>query len=148
MATQQQVQVVTEALSYLRRDRERDVVLPISGAPEWFVDLCRTAHADMMPDDWRYEFIQDALTELSEADDWDDVEPDVDSLYPYTADRLKWLASHLDRAGYCDEAMEETGATFTGTGNLIALGMYWELRQVFGLVREFLTDRAEVIEGE
>jgi hypothetical protein len=102
----------------------------------------------MMPDDWKYEFIQDALNALEDADDWDEVEPDIDSLYPYTADRLKWLASHLDRPGYCDEAMGEMGGEFGSTVNLIGLGMYWELREVFGLVRQALEERVEEMEEE
>lgn len=136
------------ANGYLVRDRERDLVLPADGAPAWFTNLCRHAHANMMPDDWRYEFIQDALDALEDCDEPDNCEPDVDSLYPYTSDRLNWLASHLNRAGYCDEAMEELGSEFTSTTDLIALGMYWELREVFQLVREFLQERAEMTQEE
>jgi hypothetical protein len=80
----------------------RDILLPADGAPEWFTELCHHAHGSMMPDDWRYEFIQDALHALQDGADEDGI--DLDTLYPYTADRLDWLASHLDRPGYCDEA--------------------------------------------
>jgi hypothetical protein len=31
----------------------RDILLPADGAPPWFTDQCRRAHADMMPDDRR-----------------------------------------------------------------------------------------------
>jgi hypothetical protein len=142
MPTQQQTQLVCEALSYLRRDEERGIVLRVNDAPEWFADLCRTAHNGMMPDDWKYEFIQDALNALSDADEWDEVEPDVDSLYPYTTDRLNWLASRLERTGYCDEALAD-GWAVDSTANLIAVGLSIELREVFGIVRAFLQDRAE-----
>jgi len=54
-------QLAAEANTYLKRDTARDILLPADGAPDWFTDLCRHAHGDMMPDDWRYEFLQDAL---------------------------------------------------------------------------------------
>lgn len=137
-----------EAYEYLRRDEGRDIVLPVDGAPTWFTDLCRSAHGEMWPDDWRYEFIGDALAAFSECVDPEECEPDVDDLYPYTHDRLRWIGSRLDRMSYCDEAMEETGGEFTDTAALIALGMWWEMWEVWGLVRQALADRlAEVGEG-
>jgi hypothetical protein len=86
-----------EANSYLRRDTARDTLLPADGAPQWFTDLCHHAHANMMPNDWRFEFVQDVLNALEDGADEDRL--DLDALYPYTADRLDWLASHLDRPG-------------------------------------------------
>lgn len=65
----------------------------------------------------------------------DDECSDVDSLYPYTADRLRWLASSLDRPTYCDDAMGEYGCDFKDTNTLIALGMQYEMEQVYGTVR-------------
>jgi hypothetical protein len=50
-----------------------------------------------MPDDWGYEFIQDALSAIEGGAD--DERLDLDSLYPSTADRLGWVVSHLDRPG-------------------------------------------------
>ena len=138
-------ELAATANRFLVRDRERDMVLPTADAPEWLTDLCRDAHGTMFPDDWRYEFIQDALNAL---EDDEDAEPDVDSLYPYTADRLKWLASHLDRPGYCDAAVQDMGLTFTDTVTLIGWGMAAELSEVFELVRGFLETRCEDAEAE
>jgi hypothetical protein len=133
--------LAAEANSYLRRDTARDIRLPADGAPEWFTDLCHHAHADMMPDDWRYGFIQDALAALEDGAGEDRL--DLDALYPYTSDRLDWLASHLDRPGYCDEAAEDAGGPAGDILTFVAWGMDRELREVFGLVRSRLEEIAE-----
>jgi hypothetical protein len=133
--------LAAEANTYLHRDTARDILLPADGAPPWFTDLCHHAHGSMMPDDWRYEFIQDALHALQDGADEDRL--DLDALYPYTADRLDWLASHLDRHGYCDEAADDMGGPPGEILALVAWGMDRELREVFGLVRTKLEEIAE-----
>jgi hypothetical protein len=138
--------LAAEANSCLRRDRERDILLPADGAPDWFTDLCHHAHAGMMPDDWRYEFIQDALSAIEDGAGEDRL--DLDGLYPYTADRLGWLASHLDRPGYCDEAAADAGGPPADILAFVAWGMDREIREVFGLVRTKLEEIAEEVDGE
>jgi hypothetical protein len=133
--------LAAEASKYLVRDRARDILLPADGAPQWFTDLCHHAHGLMMPDDWRYEFIQDALHALEDGADEDGI--DLDGLYPYTADRLSWLASNLDRPGYCDEAAADAGGPPGDILAFVAWGMDRELREVFGLVRSRLEEIAE-----
>jgi hypothetical protein len=130
-----------ESSTYLRRDTARDILLPADGAPQWFTDLCHAAHGSMMPDDWRYEFIQDALSAIEDGSDEDGI--DLDGLHPYTSDRLGWLASHLDRPGYCDEAAAEAGGPPADILALVAWGMDRELREVFDLVRSRLEETAE-----
>src|SRR5205814_868731 len=98
------------------------------------------AHGGMMPDDWKYEFIQDALGALADGADEDRL--DLDGLYPYTADRLRWLASHLDRPAYCDEAAGDAGGPPAGILAFVAWGMDRELREVFALVRATLEEVA------
>ena len=68
---------------------------------------------------------------------------DLDALYPYTADRLAWLSSHLDRPGYCDEAAEDAGGPPGDILAFVAWGMARELREVFALVRSKLEEIAE-----
>src|SRR5262245_45755099 len=138
--------LASEANHYLKRDTARDILLPTDGAPEWFTDLCHHAHGDRMPDDWRYEFIQDALNALEDGADEDGI--DLDGLYPYTADRLDWLASHLDRPGYCDEAAADMGGPPGEILAFVAWGMDRELREVFGLVRSRLEETAEEQDDE
>jgi hypothetical protein len=132
----------------VRRDTARDNLPPADEAPQWFLDLCHEAHGGMMPDDWRYEFIQDALN--APADGADEDRLDQDALYPYTADRLDWLASHLDRPGYCDEAAADAGGPPAEVLAFVTLGMDREMREVFGLVRAKLEEIAEdeAVEGD
>jgi hypothetical protein len=138
--------LAAEASKYLRRDTARDILLPADDAPEWFTDLCHRAHGSMLPDDWKYEFIQDALNAIADGADEDGI--DLDSLYPYTADRLGWLASHLDRPGYCDEAAADAGGPPTDILAFVAWGMDRELREVYGLVRTKLEEIAEKRDDE
>ncbi len=138
-------QWAAEANGYLFRDKRadgREFLVPLDEAPQWFTDLCHAAHGDMMPDDWKYEFIQDALNSLE-----DDVEDrrDLGSVYPYTHDRLKWLASNLERPGYCDEAAENYG-TPKDILTFIALGMTEEMTEVYDSVRNSLEELAEAEE--
>jgi hypothetical protein len=73
---------------------------------------------------------------------------DLDTLYPYTADRLGWLASHLEGAGYCDEAAEGGDGPPPDILAYVAWGMDRELREVFGLVRSKLEEIAEEPDDE
>ena len=73
-------------------------------APPWLEELCHDAHGTLLPDDWRYSFIVEALDAIAHSDDPDEAESEVDV---YTHELLSWLASNLDRVGYCDEAAEE-----------------------------------------
>ena len=134
-------ELAREANGYLRRDTARDILLPADDAPDWFTDLCHAAHGGMMPDDWKYEFIQDALGAIEDGADEDRL--DLDGLYPYTADRLDWLASHLDRPGYCDEAAADAGGPPAEILAMVAWGMDRELREVFDLVRSRLEEITE-----
>jgi hypothetical protein len=97
----------------------------------------------MMPDDWRYEFLQDTLSALEDGADEDRL--DLDALSPYTADRLDWPSSHLDRPGYCDEAADDAGLSPGDILAFVGCGMGRELREAFGLVRSKLE---EIADGE
>lgn len=110
------------------------------GAPDWVRGMVYAAHGDMSPDDWRYECIRAALEFIAEHGDDDETNdefPDT-MVYVYTGDRLAWLASHLDRPAYCDDAFSEGWTTDAGIVGLIGLGQYREAAEVFGLVMEFL----------
>jgi hypothetical protein len=122
-------------------------------APEWLHDLVREAHGEFLPDDWRYDAIRSALGDIGDsgaetADDLDDVahefaDGNVDT---YNAARIAWLASHLSRAGYCDDAAQEFGFEVTqerGIFDLIGLGQYRESEEIFQSVRESLEARLE-----
>lgn len=111
-------------------------------APEWVAELCREAHRSwddlMLPDDYRYQFIVDALDILSEFEDEDDITSALESSVDvYTADLTAWLASSADRLIYCDDAAQEYGAP-RDTAHLLAMGQYAERREVLDAVRSFL----------
>lgn len=122
-------------------DTGRQITTTHDDKPEWVKDLCYKAHDDgdgagsMLPDDWRYEFIYDALSYLADQDnDPDEYEPEPSI---YNAELHRWLSSHGWRAGYCDEAAEELGGD-GGIDASIARGQWWEMRRVFDRVRSYL----------
>jgi hypothetical protein len=116
------------------------------GSPEWVTDLAREAHGDYLPDDWRYQFISEALDAISEADvdaDLDEVGDEfADDVDIYTGKLTDWLGSRASRHGYVDEAVEEMGHGDSVMAD-IARGQYQERREVFGQVCAFLEQRAE-----
>ena len=84
---------------------------------EWVTDLVREAHGDMLPEDWRYETIREALDRIANdgpdvADDEDEVIEDMgtdfaDDVDIYTAELTGWLHSRADRYSYVDAFVEE-----------------------------------------
>ncbi len=111
------------------------------GSPEWMTDAIHEAHADMMPDDWRYACIEAAAYAIAAgetgAGDFADAQVD-----PYNGARVAWLASHSYRADYCDEAAVFLG----GEGSImdrIGWGQYREASEIFDLLYSFLSDLAD-----
>ena len=132
------------------------------GAPSWVQDMVRHAHGasgddfGMLPDDWRYRFIREAVDAISstlgeietDAEGGSDEAADAldalshefaDDVPTYNAERIAWLGSHGSRPGYVDEAMEgyEREIGERGVLGIIALGIYAEREEVFGQVCEF-----------
>lgn len=125
-----------------------DKLLP---SEDWITNLCRAAHngGEMLPDDWRYEFIGDALDCIGDRDDCEDDDSLreafrewVDGAYVYTGEQLAWLASRADRVGYADEAAEELGLS-GGIMERVAVGMMREAEEVFESVLASLRAREE-----
>ena len=111
------------------------------GAPEWVRGLVR--EADALSDEYRYEYITDALESLAAADDADlddlsqYIKPD-----PYMGALLRWLGSDLARIQYVDDAVAEGGhgegiIYDTGTGQVA------EKQEVFESVLQSLRARAK-----
>lgn len=113
------------------------------------VALALAAHTDpdgdlMLPDDWRYEYIVDALNLITEStelpeygeDDWNDIAYGIEGEI-YNDKLSAWLASHLYRAAYTDEACDGIDGghdTFTR----LTLGNAYEQRFVFESVLAFI----------
>src|SRR5690606_28493130 len=103
-------------------------------APEWVGDLVRAAHdnANILPDDWRYDRIYQALSYLADTDpdNWDAHEFADQAVDVNTADRLHWLGSHSRRAAYVDEAVDNMG--WPGSiYDAIAYGQFYEAQEIY-----------------
>ena len=120
---------------------------------DWITDLCRDAHGDMFPDDWRYGFIHDALASVQEfdersADDWlDEMHEAVDGCVDvYNSELCRWLGSHAYRSGYVDDATAELGQPGS-TMQALMMGQYAERTEVFASVLHSLSERLDDTEG-
>ena len=98
--------------------------------PDWMQALAREAHGDQMPNDFRYEFIESALTALANHSDLDDARDSLESDI-YTSELTAWLHSRNDRTCYVDEAISEFGKGQTIDQDL-AMGQLLERQEVFG----------------
>lgn len=101
------------------------------GSPEWMTTVCRKAHDDarLLPDDWRYAFIEGAVDALAEHEDRDEarssLEPDI-----YTSELTGWLHSLNSRVYYVGEALSEYGS-FRDGFQLLAAAQMIEKEEVF-----------------
>lgn len=120
------------------------------GAPTWIGEMVYAAHDGLLPDDWRYKCISDAVDWVAETGETDDPgEFADDAVDVYTSDRLAWLASSLSRPEYVDEALSEFGQP--DDPDIIAaigLGQYREASEVFEAVRQALEIRADDLASE
>lgn len=124
------------------------------GSPEWVTELVRAGHQDgsdggMLPEDYRYRFVREAVDAIAEADDDADLyEIGVeyaDDLPDATHELTSWLGSMASRYGYVDESISENGVhTGEGVLDLIRRGMAAERSEVYDRVLGFLTERAGV----
>jgi hypothetical protein len=114
-------------------------------APGWMTTVCRKAHDDgeMLPDDHRYEFIEQAVDALAAYDDADaargSLEPDI-----YTSGLTGWLHSRNSRVYYLGEVMQEYGPFKDGFQLLAAAQMLEKeeaFQQVLDALREELASR-------
>ncbi len=118
------------------------------GHPDWMHDVCRKAHGDMLPDDYRYDMIATACEAISESYDTQIEDRDfgqaIDGCVSvYNHEQLRWLASNLNRAGYCDKAAVQFGNDSPDIMKMIAGGWYYEADEVFSLVIDALTEEVE-----
>lgn len=143
--------LATYARTFFMKDKRNDGAefWKTENAPEWLSNLCMDAHESMLPEDWKYGFIVEALDALS-SDEHDDPSEARDSLEPdiYNHELHRWLASHLERAGFVDEAVAGYGHSENGIDGDIAMGQLHEMHQVFGSVLSSLEARLSELEDE
>ncbi len=125
--------------------------------PQWVTDMTFAAHHDgqILPDDYRYQFIVEALDAIAEG--YDDPETAIDELEPEhrTYQLLTWLRDSHDGPGYVDEYVTELGLLLLpgdmgGNAGLVPLvmGAYGiEQREVAYTVLEALTERMEELDA-
>lgn len=133
------------------RSNGEDFLTLNDDAPAWMHEAVRDAHANFAPDDWRYEMIRRALFAIDEADEagedlseqvgpvWDALDSAVDV---YTGQLTAWLASNVQRVGYCDDAREEYGTDFNSLTGWIQAGQLAEMREVADSILESLRVQA------
>ena len=129
------------------RDDGTEYVKTIDERPEELTELIYKAHGGMVPDDWRYKFIEESLDRIAETEDEDDLdcpelEPDI-----YTYDLLQWLVSRNDRYDYVDQATEEYGHGDSLIEDIM-LGQIKEREEVYFSVLSSLRKIKENIEEE
>lgn len=122
------------------------------GHPEWMKQVCFEAHdsptvGTIMPDDYRYEMVNECLDIIAECSNEDDLEEARWNRLEapcYTHDLLQWLSSHNCRVEFCDAYADEMGERHDLVGQ-IRDGYTYELREVFDLVVSALNT---VLEGK
>lgn len=127
------------------------------GAPDWMTEIVREAHDGMMPNDQSYSMILavandiDDLLSYDPETDLDDIRHErIDSLIPvYNTERTAWLASHLDRGEYVNEAIRTygTGTQTPDIYDLLALGIDVELVMIWEAIERGLRAQAELADA-
>lgn len=113
--------------------------------PIWIEEMSRAVHDDgqWLPDDYKYEYMVQALDSLEEGNDPDDPYIEAD---PYNSDLLDWLTSHSARADFVNEAVRDMDHSKDGILGDIGYGQYAEKREVWDRVLQALRDRLQAIE--
>ena len=81
-------------------------------APEWCIDVVRTAHHGLLPDDYCYQWCMQGAAHLEEYDNAEDMKEAVPAIADALADIFstelyKWLSSNHTRQSYVDQAVND-----------------------------------------
>jgi hypothetical protein len=122
------------------------------GHPDWMHTICRAAHESptigtIMPDDIRYEMINECLDAIAQCNDQDALDDRKYELSApdYNSDLIQWFSSHNCRASFCDAYRDEMGASCRDIMGQIRDGYVYEIREVFDLLVAALTELSEVL---
>lgn len=131
---------LADAFERKTRDNGESFYCLADGRPDWMQEAMWAAHGDgdMLPNDWTYRFAARMAEHIAEAlaygahERFDIIAEGADSLVPvYNAERASWLASHLSRVGFVDDASEEYGTPSEGgIMAMIGRGIYFELEMI------------------
>lgn len=124
----------------IKRTNGEKVWVTKSTCPKWIKEMIHDAHGDFMPDDIKYQFIIDALRDLSDClcEDQDEIISEYLHQwcegYIYNNERTAWLASNLRRGYYVDEMVAEFGGDYTNIFDVINLGIIKEQQEVYSSI--------------
>ena len=102
MTIQEKAEVFESQFVLKNRDNGNAFYCLIDNADEDLRDLIHSAHDDLMPDDYKYQFIYDAISGISK----DRHYSEVISADVYTSALTAWLNSSNGRVYYLTEALE------------------------------------------
>ena len=116
----------------------------IDSAPEYLSDFCHSAHDGMFPDDYKFSFILEAFEAAENHDSIDEARESIEAHHA-NHELIKWLGSHGERQGYCDEAIDEYGIDMGSATvmQIIGMGQYKEKSEIFEMAVRFIEDQAE-----
>lgn len=142
-----------DAFEQIKRGDETITVLR-NERPQWVYDAVYSAHSDFLPDDWRFDKIQDAFGAIHDASDDADLTEVGDEFADgavdiYNHGRLQWLASNLNRPSYCDAARDE--GLISEDADMVdraGMGQYMEAREIWGAVVSALENACEEADDE
>mgnify|MGYP001558893181 CR=1 FL=1 len=139
------VSVAADANKYFirkTRDNGEDYYCTVDDTPEWIMDMVREAHGDKTSDDYVYDWIDTALSDIADGMTEDDVYAHVDNTVDsYTSSLTAWLASDVHRVYYLTEVLEESNVK-DGFAAL-AQAQYREIEEVFSSVLNSIQARVD-----
>ena len=109
--------------------------------PDNLYNLVKKAHKNMLPDDYKYEFIYDSLIALRDNENIEDARKQAIETDIYTSYLFNWISSSLLRLNYVNKAIENMGYGRGRKGGIIeqlSLGQSCEREEVFNDVLNFL----------
>jgi hypothetical protein len=115
--------------------------------PVWIYEMNYKVHDNgkMLRDDYKYQYIVEALNYVSEGNDPEEPQFEAD---PYTSNLLAWLGSNSERLWFVDEAVRDFGwDKERGIEGAIATGQVMEKEKVFRSVVNALEERLKAIEA-
>ena len=148
----QTARALADAFEQKARDNGETFYCLKDGRPDWMQDALRAAHdgGEMLPNDWSYRLAHDMAQHIAESLEYDAAQDradiiaeGADSLVPaYNGPRLAWLASHLSRPAFVEEALQDAGGAFPEDGGLMA-AIGWGIARELDLIGNALFDAIE-----
>ncbi len=137
MTIQSLAKELYDNLETAQRSNGDDFLRLKEGHPQWAQDVIRTAHGDLMPDDWRYKFIEEACQAIIEHKDDRDSANDSLEADTYYNDLTQWLASNLSRLEYCNDVLSN-GHNHKTIDSILMSAQWYEKTETFNLLYDAL----------